>query len=233
MNRELIEDLHQYFEQKTKPTSDENYLLTRLIGKLPYFPISSVCRDDLERKGFDVSDVTDSQMKELAAKLGDDYCEQLFWTSVEIIAEDRLGIPRYICPKCGKKASLYNPSEQIFHCCSCENIWKKEEPTGLYVLVEFPENPTFFEEHELGYPCFNSDDNGAMYVPEHIYRAHFGREPQANSLYRPIQWPESQIYFEIEPESTAALCEPIEADAKALEDFGSSSIWVPLCLIEK
>ena len=72
MNRELIEDLHQYFEQKTKPTSDENYLLTRLTGELPYFPISSVCRDDLESKGFDVSDVTDSQMKKLAAKLGDD-----------------------------------------------------------------------------------------------------------------------------------------------------------------
>lgn len=233
MNRELIEDLHQYFEQKAKPTSDESYLLTRLTGELPYFPISSVCRDDLEGKGFDVSDVTDSQMKELATKLGNDYCEQLFWTSMEIIAEDRLGILRYICPKCGKKASMFNPSGQIFHCCSCENTWKKEEPTGRYVLVEFPENPSFFEEHELGYPCYNSDDNGAMYVPEHLYRAHFGKEPQANSLYRPVQWPESQIYFEIEPESTAALCEPIEADAKSLEDFGSSSIWVPLCLIEK
>lgn len=233
MNRELIEDLHQYFEQKTKPTSDENYLLTRLTGELPYFPVSSVCREDLESKGFDVSDVTDSQMKELAAKLDDGYREQLFWTSMETIAEDRLEIPREICPKCGKKAGMYNPSEQIFHCYSCKKTWKKEEPTGCYVLVEFPENPSFFEVHELGYPCFNSDDNGARYVPEHLYRAHFGKEPQANSLYRPVQWPESQIYFEIEPESTAALCEPIEADAKSLEDFGSSSIWVPLCLIEK
>lgn len=233
MNRELIEDLHQYFEQKTKPTSDENYLLTKLTGELPYFPISSVCRNDLESKGFDISDVADSQIKELAAKLGDDYCEQLFGPSMEIIAEDRLGIPRYICPKCGKKANMYNTSEQIFYCNSCKNTWKKEEPTGRYVLVEFPEDPSFFEEHELGYLCFNSDDNGAMYVPEHLYRAHFGKDPQANSVYRAVQWPESQIYFEIEPESTAALCEPIEADAKSLEDFGSSSIWVPLCLIKK
>lgn len=233
MNRELIEDLHQYFEQKTKPTSDENYLLARLTGELPYFPVSSVCRDDLESKGFDVSDVTDSQMSELAAKLGDDYCEQLFWTSMEIIAEDRLKIPREICPKCGKKACMYTPSEQIFHCNSCANTWGKEEPTGRYVLVEFPESPSFFEKHELGYPCFNSNDNGAMYVPEHLYRAHFGKEPKADTLYRPVQWPESQTYFEIEPESTAALCEPIEADAKSLEDFGSSSIWVPLCLIKK
>lgn len=233
MNRELIEDLHQYFEQKTEPTSDENYLLTRLIGELPYFPISSVCRNDLESKGFDISNVTDSEMSELADKLGDDYCEQLFWSSMEIIAEDCLGILRERCPKCGSKASMYNPAGQTFLCNSCENTWKKEEPTGRYVLVEFPDNSSFFEEHELGYPCFNSDDNGARYVPEHLYRAHFGKDPQANNLYRPVQWPESQTYFEIRSESAAALCEPIEADAKSLEDFGSSSIWVPLRLIEK
>ena len=40
MNRQLTEDLHQYFEQKTNPTPDENYLLARLTGELPYFPIS-------------------------------------------------------------------------------------------------------------------------------------------------------------------------------------------------
>lgn len=233
MNKELIEDLHQYFEQKTEPTSNENYLLTRLTGELPYFPISSVSRDDLESKGFDISNVTDSEMSELADKLGDDYCEQLFWSSMEIIAEDLMEIPRYICPKCGSKASMYNPAEQTFLCNSCENTWKKEEPTGRYVLVEFPDNSSFFEEHELGYPCFNSDDNGARYIPEHLYRAHFGKEPQTNNLYRPVQWPESQTYFEIESESAAALCEPIKADVKSLEDFGSSSIWVPLCLIEK
>lgn len=233
MNRELIEDLHQYFEQKTKPTSDENYLLARLTGELPYFPISSVCRDDLESKGFDVSDVTDSQMSELAGKLGNDYCEQLFWISMGIIAEECLKIPRHICPKCGKKTAEYDSVDNTFQCSSCENTWKKEEPTGRYVLVEFPESPSFFEKHELGYPCFNSNDNGAMYVPEHLYRTHFGKEPEANTLYRPVQWLESQTYFEIEPESTAALCEPIEADAKSLEDFGSSSIWVPLCLIKK
>lgn len=229
MNKELIEDLHQYFEQKTNTTTEEEYLLARVKGELPYFPISSICRGDLENKGFDVSGVTDSQMKELADKLGNCYHEQLFWISMEIIAED-LGIHRYICPKCGKKANLYSSSEQIFCCQSCENIWKKEEPTGNYVLVEFPEDPSFFKEHELGYLSFNREDNGAIYVPEHIYRSHFGKEPQANSLYRPIQWSESQEYFDLAPEA-AALCEPIEADAKSLEVFGSLSIWVPLCLI--
>lgn len=233
MNRELIEDLHQYFEQKTKPTSDENYLLTRLTGELPYFPISHICRDDLEGKGFDISDVTDSVMSKLADKLGNDYCEQLFWISMGIIAEEGLEIPRHICPKCGEKAAEYDSIDKIFQCSSCENSWKKEEPTGRYVLVEFPEDTSFYENNDIGYPCFNSEDNGAIYVPEHFYRQHTGQEPEANTLYRPVQWPESQTYFEIEPESTAALCEPIEADAKSLEDFGSSSIWVPLCLIAK
>jgi len=51
------------------------------------FPITSVCREDLEAKGFDVSEVDDDTMERLASKMADDYCEQLFWTSMEIIAE--------------------------------------------------------------------------------------------------------------------------------------------------
>lgn len=233
MNRQLTEDLHQYFLQKTVLTSDENYLLTRLTGELPYFPISHICRDNLESKGFDISNVTDSVMSQLAGKLDNDYCEQLFWISMGIIAEECLKIPKHICPKCGEKAAEYDSVDKTFQCSSCENSWKKEEPTGRYVLVEFPEDTSFYENHDIGYPCFNSEDNGAIYVPEHFYRQHTGQEPKANTLYRPVQWPESQIYFEIESESAAALCEPIEADVKSLEDFGSSSIWVPLCLIEK
>jgi hypothetical protein len=33
-------------------------------------------------------------MQRLAEKLGDDYCEQLFWSSLEIIAEEGFNIPR-------------------------------------------------------------------------------------------------------------------------------------------
>ena len=57
------------------------------------FPITSVCRADLESIGFDASAVDDATMKELAEKLADDYCEQLFWGSLEIIA-DYLEIPK-------------------------------------------------------------------------------------------------------------------------------------------
>jgi len=58
------------------------------------FKISALTRDDLEAIGFDASDVDDDTMDRLASKLGDDYCEQLFWTSLEIIAEEGFNIPR-------------------------------------------------------------------------------------------------------------------------------------------
>lgn len=57
------------------------------------FVISEVSREDLEELGFDISEVSDTTMEYLAKKLGDDYCEQLFWTSLKIIAE-YMGIPK-------------------------------------------------------------------------------------------------------------------------------------------
>lgn len=57
------------------------------------FVISKVSREDLEALGFDTSEVSDDTMERLANKLGDDYCEQLFWTSLDIIAE-YLEIPK-------------------------------------------------------------------------------------------------------------------------------------------
>jgi hypothetical protein len=58
-----------------------------------FFEISLLHRDDLEHIGYDASRADDSVMKKLASKLGDDYCEQLFWNSLPIIA-DALGIPQ-------------------------------------------------------------------------------------------------------------------------------------------
>jgi len=58
-----------------------------------YFEISKLHREDLEGLGFDTSNMSDDIMERLASKLGDDYCEQLFWSSLEIIAE-ALNIPK-------------------------------------------------------------------------------------------------------------------------------------------
>lgn len=52
-----------------------------------YFPITNVCRADLEEVGFDTKDVDDGTMSKLASKMADAYCEFAFWEDLEIIAE--------------------------------------------------------------------------------------------------------------------------------------------------
>ena len=58
------------------------------------FEITSVTREDLESRGFDTTNITDAQMKELARKMCDDYLEQMFWISLDIIAEDAMGFKK-------------------------------------------------------------------------------------------------------------------------------------------
>ena len=58
------------------------------------FKITSVIREDLEMRGFDTTNITDEQMERLAQKMCDDYLEQMFWISLDIIAEDIIGIPK-------------------------------------------------------------------------------------------------------------------------------------------
>ena len=91
MIRELINDLRVYFNKIDNPTEEEKRFIKRLNEG--YFPITSVHRDDLESKGFDVKRISDSDMEELADKMADDYCEQIYWESLEIIAEI-LGFPK-------------------------------------------------------------------------------------------------------------------------------------------
>lgn len=57
------------------------------------FEITSVSRADLQAKGYDTSKITDAQMERLASKMADDYVEQMFWISMDIIAE-HLGFPK-------------------------------------------------------------------------------------------------------------------------------------------
>ena len=58
------------------------------------FKITSVTREDLEMRGFDTTNITDEQMERLAQKMCNDYLEQMFWISLDIIAEDIIGIPK-------------------------------------------------------------------------------------------------------------------------------------------
>lgn len=58
------------------------------------FVITSVSREDLESLGFNAAEVSDDTMQELANKLANDYCEQLFWISLEILAKEYFNIPK-------------------------------------------------------------------------------------------------------------------------------------------
>lgn len=233
MNRELLEDLHQYFEQKENKTGAEMSFLTELTGELPYFQATATSREDLERYGFDTTDVDDEDMRELARKLESDYCEQLYWLSLDIIAQQGLDIPKHICPFCGETADGYDSSDNTLWCNSCSHSWEKLEPTGRFVKVEHPDDSKFYSKCEVGYDCYNSDDNGAMYVPENFFKAHENKEPHNSRIYIPVHWPESQQYFELQHTSKKKfdLCEPIE-HGKAFEELGSQAIWVPLSLIQ-
>jgi hypothetical protein len=57
------------------------------------FEIISLHRDDLELSDYDTSQTDDSVMRKPASKLPDEYREQLFWSSLSILA-DSLGIPQ-------------------------------------------------------------------------------------------------------------------------------------------
>ena len=159
MVRELYQRLREYFNNLPEPTEEERQFIRELNAG--YFPITSVHRDDLEGQGFDVEKISDDDMQNLAEKMADDYCEQLFWPSMEIIAGEILSFPKVktkdiICPKCYSENIRYDIHESRFHCGECSLAWDDK----LYVLVEFPEDSAPFEEEGTGYPAWESGDNG-------------------------------------------------------------------------
>uniref|UniRef100_UPI003AB80E92 hypothetical protein n=1 Tax=Alistipes putredinis TaxID=28117 RepID=UPI003AB80E92 len=162
----------------------------------------------------------------LALQMETDYCKEEYWDHLEGTA-DELQLPRYPrCPACGHNGVILDETKEMMLCEICDQTWHED----LYVLVEFPDDATYFEENDIGYPSFGSEDNGARYVLEYDYIQHFEQDPPANAYFKPMRWPESQPYlFPDEPnESTDALCEPIN-DEKGRADFGEQAIWVPLC----
>lgn len=235
MDRNLIEDLHKYFEEKEDLTPDERVFLIQLKDELPNFQMISISREHLAALGFKAEDVDDCDMKTLASKLADDYCTQMFDISLDIIADEGLEIPKHRCPKCWKGASKYDSYNKKFSCHhSCNHEWMLTEPTGRYVLVEFPEDPSVFNDNEIGYDCYNSDDNGARYVPEHLYEAHLEKDPNPKKLMKPICWPESQLYLDLEHSSPSKFeqCELVHG-CEQIEEFGDNAIWVPLSIISQ
>jgi len=65
-----------------------------------FFPITSVSKEDIiqafqntniaDQVKERVAKMDDAEMKELASKMADDYCNQMFWNSLRIIFEENL-----------------------------------------------------------------------------------------------------------------------------------------------
>lgn len=53
------------------------------------FEITSICRADLQDKfpEAQIRSLDDADMRRIASKMSDDYCEQLYWGSMEIIVQ--------------------------------------------------------------------------------------------------------------------------------------------------
>ena len=224
MLQQLLDDLRGYFEAKSSLTTQEQELWDRL--KKADYPILGLQDDDLAKKGFDFLRITDEQMRQLAQQMTADYCKEDYWERLENTA-DELQLPRYPrCPACGHNGVVFDETREMMLCEICDQTWHEH----LYVLVEFPDDATYFEENDIGYPSFESEDNGARYVSEYDYIQRFEQDPPANAYFKPMQWPESQPHlFPDEPnESTDALCEAIN-DEKGRADFGEQAVWVPLC----
>ena len=230
MGRELTEELHVYFEHKNERTNAEELFYMRLKNSLPYFEITTLHRDDLLSRGFDTSQVDDCMMKEIARKMSNAYQENNYWIDMDIIAEDR--VSKYKCPKCWGDASSYH--EEKCNCWRCDHSWEVTKPTGQYVLVESPEDSGLFRDHKIGFECYNSHDNGAMYVPEHIYTSHFDKRPQARQIFIPLAPPESQIYLDWEhtAPSKFARCAYINP-ADTVLNLGDNALLVPKSLLKK
>lgn len=58
-----------------------------------YFEVTSISRCDLERLGYNVENITDEEMEKLAKLMADDYLEQLYWVSMDSIA-NRMGFKK-------------------------------------------------------------------------------------------------------------------------------------------
>lgn len=125
MNQDLKHRLHSYFSAIENPTAEEKLMKEELEGRLSFFKITSVHRDDLFEAGYNGALADDSQMDTIAGKLSNDYCEQLFWVALPIIAE-YAGVPELRtkeCPECNSKLMAYSKDNKEFRCTECNHTW--------------------------------------------------------------------------------------------------------------
>ena len=220
MIRRILDSCQRYFESKDVLTAPERQILNDLRLVEDQYPVAVVSRADLDGIGFAACKISDSRMEELADKLGDDYSDQLFWESLQVIA-DSMELPRLpACPFCAERAT-FDMKAGVYRCPHCNQTWHDD----IFVLAEYPEDVSDIEDY---YPSFTSRDKHACYISEYDYLKKFREKPDRNCCFKVLRWPESKPYLNVVPDSIGALNEPV-IDDFGIGKFGSQAIWVPLC----
>lgn len=227
MDYRLKKYIYTYFSGITNPTEEEAGILRKVTDSLEYFDMPGIYRGDLKGHGFDISAITDEVMEEVADRLDRTWRENILYIDLPIIAEimNIPFLPASECPNCKKNKRIYNSDSARFECLHC-GFEAEVELTDLYVLVQYPEDAGYFEENNIGYPSYKSEDNGARYVSQDHYLKFFVKEPGAAQLYKPVCWPEIQ---ELQEDPEFETYSEIISDETGLEDFGPSAYWIPRC----
>ena len=91
---EALQDYRRWFDEDEPEKLKEIDTALTSFNDQEFFPITSVCKDDIIHAFNNDADIKkivekldDSDMETLASKLGSDYCEQLYWDSLKIIFE--------------------------------------------------------------------------------------------------------------------------------------------------
>lgn len=228
--QKLIDDLYAHFESIPSRTQEEQSIPDRLRGN---YPIVFRHRDDLEQKGFNTRLITEEQMRQLAKQMQEDYCKIDYWDDLSNAAYD-LKLPRCpTCPACNSIHTLFSEQNEVFSCEICGQTWSES-----YTLVDNPEEVDRLPD-DLGYPCCESQNSNARYIPEYDYIRIFGEDPEPNSYFEPVCWPESQKYMpDVKDDGDSAgdsnqLLNELINDEKGIADFGPSAMWVPFCNLKK
>ena len=91
---EALQDYRKLFDDEPVKLQEINMAINSLNQNQEFFPITSVCKDDIlhifrddVQAQEEIKKMDDGDMDTLASKLADDYCDQLYWDSLKTIVE--------------------------------------------------------------------------------------------------------------------------------------------------
>lgn len=88
ITNQTINNLIAYFKGKEERTIQEEDFLHELSMYSESFPIVDICREDLESRGFDTTNVTNEDMCDIADSMRDSLFDQSYWEIMTYTAED-------------------------------------------------------------------------------------------------------------------------------------------------